>query len=172
MSSDSVFGDELMLYALARTYSRHVVVFTQSKCWTTVGTDDEIPGKCLLEICDIKLVYIGNHMFGELHRKPYNNECKLPVTEAPIIHVCNTSDEEERDAVDLHILKEKSTCSSTNKTLDIYSSDQSGDEQDNTNKPDLTKYRHPTENTYLSRDDTEVSGINMLEDPLLSAVLQ
>ena len=37
MSSDSVFGDELMLYALSRTYQRHVVIFTAHGYWTTVG---------------------------------------------------------------------------------------------------------------------------------------
>ena len=67
MHSDSVFGDELMLYALARTYQWHVVVFTSKRCWSTVGLDEPITGACLLEICEVHLLYIGQHMYGELN---------------------------------------------------------------------------------------------------------
>ena len=66
-------------------------------------------------------------MFGELHRKPYNNECKPLVTEAPITHICTTSDEEERDAVDLCILRERSDLPRNNKEIEIYLSNCSDD---------------------------------------------
>ena len=32
MESPSIFGDELMLFALVRTFYRHVVVFTRNQC--------------------------------------------------------------------------------------------------------------------------------------------
>ena len=37
--------------------------------WSTVGTDDPIDSDRLLEICHVKLVYIGHNMFGELREK-------------------------------------------------------------------------------------------------------
>ena len=66
MQSDSVFGDELMLYALSRPYQRHTVVFTSLRCWSTIGSDNPISSTRLLEICQVPLLYIGQHMYGEL----------------------------------------------------------------------------------------------------------
>ena len=82
MESPSVYADELMLFALARTYQRHVVVFTRNKCWSTIGSDDFISGERLLEICDLKLVYISQHMFAELKQKPFIPITQTAITEA------------------------------------------------------------------------------------------
>ena len=71
MTSDSVFGDKLMIFALSRTYHRQTVVFTSRGFWTTLGSDDPISVNRILEICDIKLLYVGLHMYGELRRKPF-----------------------------------------------------------------------------------------------------
>ena len=68
MSSDSVFADELMIFALSRTYQHHTVIFTHNMCWTTIGTDEPIKGHRLLEICQVHLIYIGIHMLVELKR--------------------------------------------------------------------------------------------------------
>ena len=75
MSSDSVFGDKLMIYALLRTYQRQTVVFTSRGFWMTLRSDDPISVNRIMEICDIKLLYVGLHMYGELRRKLF-----IPVT--------------------------------------------------------------------------------------------
>ena len=59
MSSESVFTDELMIFALSKVYNRHTEIFTSNACWTTIGTDAPITGRRLLEICEIHLLYIG-----------------------------------------------------------------------------------------------------------------
>ena len=71
MSSDSVFGDELMLYAPSCIYQRHVVIFTAHGYWTTVGSDEPLSPLRLLDICEVKLMYIGMHMYSELKLKPF-----------------------------------------------------------------------------------------------------
>ena len=86
MESPSIFGDELMLFALARTFHRHVVVFTRNWCWSTIGSDKYISGDRLLEICDMKLLYIGQHMFAELKPKPF-----IPITKPVVSSLPNYS---------------------------------------------------------------------------------
>ena len=66
MVSDSVFGDELMLFILAYLYNCHVVLFTKKGHWSTVGSDEPLSSGKLLDICDVRLVYVGQHMFAEL----------------------------------------------------------------------------------------------------------
>ena len=83
MSSDSVFGDELMLYALSRIYHRHVVIFTAHGYWTTVGSDEPLSPMRLLEICEVRLMYIGTHMYSELKLKPFVLVQLPAVTESP-----------------------------------------------------------------------------------------
>ena len=80
MSFDSVFADELMIFALSKIYNRHTIIFTSNACWTIIGTDTPITGSCLLEICDIHLLYIGVHMFAELKRKPF-----IPITATAVL---------------------------------------------------------------------------------------
>ena len=69
MKNNRNYGDPLMLYALSRTFQRHSVVLCANRAWSTVGTDDPIDSDRLLEICNVKLVYIGYNMFGELCEK-------------------------------------------------------------------------------------------------------
>ena len=82
MESPLVYGDELMLYVLARTFQCHVV-FNKHKCWTTIRSNEYITRQHLLELCDIHLVYIGQHMFAELHQKPFETEKKPTILESP-----------------------------------------------------------------------------------------
>ena len=83
MESPSVYRDKLMLFALAQMFHRHDVVFTRYKCWSTIGLDDFITGECLLKICDLKLLYIGQHMFAELKQKPFIPVMKPVVCKIP-----------------------------------------------------------------------------------------
>ena len=83
MSSDSVFSDKLMLYALSRIYERHVVIFTAHGYWTTVGSDEPLSPLRLLDICEVKLMYIGMHMYSELKLKPFVPVHLPAITESP-----------------------------------------------------------------------------------------
>ena len=83
MLSDSVFGDELMLYTLSRTYQRHVVIFTAHGYWTTVGSDEPLSPMRLLDICEVRLMYIGTHMYSELKLKPFVPVHVPALTESP-----------------------------------------------------------------------------------------
>ena len=84
MSSDSVFGDELMIYALLRVYQHHTVIFTSRSCWTTIGFNEPIDGNRLLQICQVHLLHIGLHMYDEIKSKPFVPVTKAAVTEAPL----------------------------------------------------------------------------------------
>ena len=72
---NETFGDVLLLYGLARTFQRHVVVLCADRCWSTVGTDDPINSTRLMDICHMKLVYVGNNMFGDLDERPLETQC-------------------------------------------------------------------------------------------------
>ena len=64
-------GDALAIYAMSDMYGVHSCVITKSKPWTTVantfhGTDIDV-----LKLCQVKLVYLGNHKYGKLVPKAY-----------------------------------------------------------------------------------------------------
>ena len=94
MSADSVFADELMIFALSKLYQRHTVIFMSNACWTTIGKDAPITGRWLLEICDIHLLYIGVHMFAALKLKPFIPITTTAVLEPPtiVVQTPNTED--------------------------------------------------------------------------------
>ena len=61
-------ADELTLYALSDLTKQHTIVITSTKPWSTVHPDvvlKDIHG--LLDICGVKLLYLGNNKFGRLH---------------------------------------------------------------------------------------------------------
>ena len=49
--------DELMLYALSRTYNRHTLVICKSRNWSTIQLDNPILEQDLLTTCHVHLVY-------------------------------------------------------------------------------------------------------------------
>ena len=64
-------GDALAIYVMSDMYGVHTCVVTKSKPWTTVsntfqGTDIDI-----LKLCQIKLIYLGNHKYGKLIPKDF-----------------------------------------------------------------------------------------------------
>ena len=72
------------------------------RCWSTVGSDEPITGACLLEICEVHLLYIGQHMYGELKLCPFVPVMGQAVTEAPNIYIPpKDSDSECIEAIDL-----------------------------------------------------------------------
>ena len=109
MSSNSVFGDELMIYPLLRTYQRQTVVFTSRGFWMTLGSDDPIRVNRIMEICDIKLLYIGLHMYGELRRKPFVPVTAQALLEAPdsILPSITTELDSTPNAMDLMVKQQQ-----------------------------------------------------------------
>ena len=69
MKYEGIKGDEIALHALARVYQCHVVVYTKSRPWTTVKFTSKMTEEKLPKVCDIHLLYMGNHVFAELKRK-------------------------------------------------------------------------------------------------------
>ena len=64
-------GDALAIYAMIDMYRVHTCVVTKSKPWTTVsntfqGTDIDV-----LKLCQVKLVYLGNHKYRKLIPKEF-----------------------------------------------------------------------------------------------------
>ena len=92
-------ADELALYALSDLTKQHTVVITSTKPWSTVHPDvvlKDIHG--LLDVCSVKLLYLGNNKFGRLRRRPQNygtsvmvNLPVFPGTETPCIQEMETA---------------------------------------------------------------------------------
>ena len=75
-------ADELAIYTLSDLTRKHTVIITNTKPWTTVHPDvviDDIYH--LLNMCDVKLLFLGNCKFGRLRIRPKN--CNNPVVYAP-----------------------------------------------------------------------------------------
>ena len=92
-------ADKLALYALSDFKKQHTVVITSTKPWSTVHPDivlKDIHG--LLDVCSVKLLYLGNNKFGRLHRKPQNYDTSVmvnlpvfPGTETPCVREMETA---------------------------------------------------------------------------------
>ena len=63
-------GDEIALHILCRMFNRHCVVVTSAKMWSTVKTDRPMSEEELMEICDLKFLFVEPGVFGELRSKP------------------------------------------------------------------------------------------------------
>ena len=92
-------ADELALYALSDLMKQHTVVITNTKPWSTVHPDvdlKDIHGP--LDVCGVKLLYLGNNKFGRLRRRPQNYDTpvmvNLPVfpgSETPCVREMETA---------------------------------------------------------------------------------
>ena len=71
--------DELMLYCLSHTYNCHTIVVCKNRYWSTLEIEEAIKEEELFNQCHIKLVYLGDGMFGELKRKPYSQNLNNPI---------------------------------------------------------------------------------------------
>ena len=71
--------DELMLYCLSCTYNCHTLVVCKNRYWSTLEIKDAITEEELFNQCHIKLVYLGDGIFGELKRKPYSQNLNNPI---------------------------------------------------------------------------------------------
>ena len=71
MGDSNHLPDELMLFALSRTYNRHNMVLCKQHIWTTIYADPLLDMETLLSACHIHLVYLGDRLYGELKKGPF-----------------------------------------------------------------------------------------------------
>ena len=89
MSDHNHYPDELMLYALSRTYNRHSLVVCRERNWSTIESPSPMSERELLTNTHVHLVYLGNSVFGELKPKPYVQDLNDPVTEIQLTEAMN-----------------------------------------------------------------------------------
>ena len=68
MVDEETAGDEIALFALARMYNRHVIVYTKKYHWTTVIHRVDVSEEEVAGWCDIHLLFIKPYVFGEIKR--------------------------------------------------------------------------------------------------------
>ena len=69
MQDENTFGDELALYALARRYNRHVIVYTSRKHWTTLHSTKPLDQWDTAKHCHLQLIYLGRFLYGTVREK-------------------------------------------------------------------------------------------------------
>ena len=85
IANETVYCDELGLMGLCFMYHRHSVVLTQNKLWSTVQADHPLNLLDLLNVCSVRLIYLGNLRFGVLTWRP-----RLPkkvATKSPVFNI-------------------------------------------------------------------------------------
>ena len=92
-------ADELALYVLSDLTKQQTVVITRAKPWSTVHPDavlKDIHG--LLDVCGVKLLYLGDNKFGRLRRRPQNFDTSImvnlpvfPGSETPCVREMETA---------------------------------------------------------------------------------
>ena len=91
-------ADELSLYALSDMLNVHTFVVTGSKHWTTIhlsviGTELE-----MLDLCPVKLIHLGQYLFGKLvPKQSETNSSMLVYTDA----IPGTSTQEPKQSIPL-----------------------------------------------------------------------
>ena len=66
-------ADELALYALSDLTKQHTVVITNTKPWSTVHPNVNVRDiHDLLNVCSVRLLFLGNNKFGRLRPRPPN----------------------------------------------------------------------------------------------------
>ena len=70
IGNETMYCDELALLGLCAVYSRHCLVITRNKFWSTLETINPIGMMDLLKQCNIKLLFLGQLRFGVLNWNP------------------------------------------------------------------------------------------------------
>ena len=97
ISKEHCYCDELALIGLCHLYRRHCVVLTSNKMWSTNQADHPMKLLEVLNVCTVRLIYLGNLRFGVLTWKP-----RLPkkvATKSPSFNIVEEYTLEEEDAV-------------------------------------------------------------------------
>ena len=69
LSIETMYADELTLFSLNWLYKQHTVVITANKLWSTLHSNIPVSEETLLDVCSVKLVYLGQLRFRVLRRK-------------------------------------------------------------------------------------------------------
>ena len=59
LSLEEMYADELTLFLLSWLYKQHTVVITKNKLWSTLHSNSPVNEEALLDVCSIKLIYLG-----------------------------------------------------------------------------------------------------------------
>ena len=106
MSKMEVPADELAIFALSRFYSRHTIIYTSVRPWTTLAPEhfnsiDEAHNRC-----QTHLVYLGQNMYGVLRPRPFENvEVPLSVDEVlNLMRLRQTNYPQQQEPLNLSVL--------------------------------------------------------------------
>ena len=69
LSLEEMYADKLTLFSLSWLYKQHTVVITKNKLWSTLHSNSPVNEEALLDVCSVKLVYLGQLQFGTLRPK-------------------------------------------------------------------------------------------------------
>ena len=69
IDSNSTQGDEFALFALCQMYTRHALIVTSYRTWTSVHPKHGLDDHDLRRKCDLHLIYLGGEAFGILKPK-------------------------------------------------------------------------------------------------------
>ena len=69
IDSNSTPGDEFALFALCQMYTRHALIVTSNRTWTSVHPKHGLDDHDLRRKCDLHLIYLGGDTFGILKPK-------------------------------------------------------------------------------------------------------
>ena len=76
--------DELMLYVLCVLYQRHCIVYTKWQPWYTINPESGLSLNMIEEMCETKLLFIGENLFGVLRRLPLEQPITPPIVLADV----------------------------------------------------------------------------------------
>ena len=87
-------ADELALYALSDLTKQHTIVITKTKPWSTVHPNVNVRDiHDLLNVCSVRLLFLGNNKFGRLRPRPPNYQTPF-MTNLPVFPGNEPSDRE------------------------------------------------------------------------------
>ena len=88
-------ADELALYALSDLTKQHTIVITSTKPWSTVHPNVVLKDiHDLLNVCSVKLLFLGGNKFGKLRPRPQNYKTPIMVN-LPVFPGIETPSERE-----------------------------------------------------------------------------
>ena len=71
--------NEYTLYALCVVFRRNALVINAGRAWTTMQLQDGMSFDTVLEMCETRLLYLGNNLYATLRRHPFTLERPLEV---------------------------------------------------------------------------------------------
>ena len=90
-------ADELVLYALSDLTKQHTIVITSTKPWSTVHPDVTLKDIYeLLNVCGVKLLFLGDNKFGRLQSRPLNYETPI-IVNLPVFPGAETPNDHEME---------------------------------------------------------------------------